>query len=493
MDKKEKLRLAREYEKEESPKIEREEKPSYHMSVPIGWMNDPNGFSVFQGTCHLFFQYHPYSKYWGPMHWGHVTTRDFIQWESSLTALAPDMDYDSNGCFSGSALEWNGEQVLMYTGVEEFEEEDGTKRMCQTQCIAIGDGKDYKKLEENPVIVPDALPIGSSKTDFRDPKLWRDEQGFWSLVGSLNEDGSGQLALFHSRNMIDWSFVKILDQCKYEYGKMWECPDFFPLDGRQVLIVSPQFMKSDGREFHNGSNSIYFVGDYDAKTQKWSRKEAHMIDFGLDFYAPQTLQHTDGRQILIGWMESWDNSLVPEEYRWSGTMTIPRELSLKGEKLLQNPVQELLVYRKNQVKYMDYILEAKHGKTEIEGIYGRCVDMELHLSGREYRSFLLTLAADETHETLLRYEQETGKLTIDRTRCGMCKDLISIRSIQFLEEERELVKFRILLDKNSIEVFVNDGAYVMSTLIYTPKKADKILFQTDGKMTLTIEKYDILV
>ena len=153
------LREAREYEEMAQAQIKREERPSFHLSPRAGWMNDPNGFSWYQGMYHMFYQYHPYSSYWGPMHWGHAVSRDLLHWEYLPAALAPDMPYDKDGCFSGSAVALpDGTQMLLYTGVLHEPEPDGSFREIQTQCIALGDGVDYEKLPENPVLTEKDLP-----------------------------------------------------------------------------------------------------------------------------------------------------------------------------------------------------------------------------------------------------------------------------------------------------------------------------------------------
>jgi beta-fructofuranosidase len=456
-------------------------------------MNDPNGFSMFKGVYHLFFQYNPYHTHWGPMHWGHYITKDFIQWELKPCALAPDMEYDKGGCFSGTALEWNGQHILMYTSVSENLGQNGESIIRQTQSIAFGDGVNYQKYKGNPVIKANQLPEGSSLVDFRDPKIWRDDKGFWSLVGSKDKNGCGQLALFYSENFTDWKFIKIFDESKDEYGEMWECPDFFSLNGRQILIVSSQFMKSDGKEFHNGNNSIYFVGDYEQDSMEWKRENPHIIDFGLDFYAPQTVLHEDGRRIMIGWLQNWDNYLLPNGYRWSGIMTVPRELELKNGRLVQNPVQELEKYRKNKFCYFNYELSSQNKRVELSGIKGRCLDLTISLKKQEFKNFNIYLAVGYKHETVIRYDKCRGILTTDRNRCGMYKDMLTERSIILEKEDMEHIQLRILLDKNSIELFVNQGKYVMSTLIYTPISSDGIFFETDGNAILDIEKYDIEV
>ena len=149
------LQKARDFESQYIPYVPREERPEFHVTGGIGWINDPNGFSVYKGEYHLFHQYYPYKAIWGPMHWGHLKTRDFIRWERLPVALAPDMPYDKDGCFSGSAIELpDGRQLLMYTGVREERQEDGSMKPFQTQCLAVGDGVNYEKLEANPALPP---------------------------------------------------------------------------------------------------------------------------------------------------------------------------------------------------------------------------------------------------------------------------------------------------------------------------------------------------
>ena len=192
----EKLKKARVYEQKEALKVPEKQRPAFHLSVPTGWMNDPNGFSFYKGECHLFYQYNPYSVCWDAMHWGHAKTADFIRWEYLPAALAPDEAYDAAGVFSGGAVEAEGKHVLLYTGVSELENADGKKEIRQVQCLAVGDGTDYEKIPENPVIDASLLPEGSSLEDFRDPKLWEEDGVYYAAAGSRAADGSGQILLF---------------------------------------------------------------------------------------------------------------------------------------------------------------------------------------------------------------------------------------------------------------------------------------------------------
>ena len=147
------LEKARSYEAKKIAATDKESKPLFHISAPAGWINDPNGFSVYNGKIHLFYQYYPYLREWGPMHWGHSTTSDMIKWEQLPCVLAPDEEYDKKGCFSGSAIEADGKHVLVYTGVTRIKLPDGSEQERQNQCIAFGDGLNYVKHENNPCLL----------------------------------------------------------------------------------------------------------------------------------------------------------------------------------------------------------------------------------------------------------------------------------------------------------------------------------------------------
>ena len=192
------LRDARRYEEEMERKIAKEDRPDFHLSSRAGWMNDPNGLSYYKGKYHMFYQYHPYDSHWGPMHWGHAVSKDLLHWEYLPVSLAPDADFDRDGCFSGSAIVLpDGRHLLLYTGVSKETQPDGSLRDIQTQCVAIGDGVDYEKYTGNPVLARNDLPDGSSKFDFRDPKIWQRPDGSYRCVaGNCTMDGDGRILLF---------------------------------------------------------------------------------------------------------------------------------------------------------------------------------------------------------------------------------------------------------------------------------------------------------
>lgn len=481
------LKKSQKYQAVEEKDIPKSQRPMFHMSAPVGWINDPNGWSVYKGEYHLFFQYHPYGTYWGPMHWGHMKTNDFIKWEMLPVAMAPDKEYDNKGCFSGSAMEDGDSHILMYTGVFE-EDNNGTVHTYQAQCIAIGDGLHYTKLECNPVIVAADLPEGCNQQDFRDPKIWKDNGIYYAVMGSKDQNNDGQVVLFQSEDLKKWEYVNCVDQSNHQYGKMWECPDLFRLQGKDILLTSPQFMEAQGLEFHNGNGTLCIIGNLD-EGLKLCRENLHAIDYGLDFYAPQTLETKDGRRIMIGWLQSWDNHITPVDFKWSGIMSIPRELTIQDGRLYQYPVREIEYYRSERCSYRDRL---RCGNVYNQLMCGREFDMIIKLENAACDSFEIRLGVGDKKYTSIRYEIDRNLITFDRTYSGLCKDFVCERRMK-VDEFHDGMEIRILMDKYSIEMFVDDGKYAMSSLIYTELSCNGIDFVTDGEIDIIVEKYKVCI
>ncbi len=488
------LREARKYEEASEKLIPKEERPEFHLSARTGWMNDPNGFSYYNGKYHMFYQYYPYETKWGPMHWGHAVSEDLLHWSYLPAALAPDEAYDRDGCFSGSAVTLpDGRQMLMYTGV--VREHQGNDTFCdvQTQCIAVGDGVDYEKYEKNPVIDGAKLPEGCSRSDFRDPKVWQNADGTYScVVGNRPADGSGQILLFSSKDGFRWEYNKVLAANQDRIGKMWECPDFFFLDGKWVLLTSPQDMLPEGFEYHNGNGTLCLIGEFDQETETFTQQQDQSIDYGIDFYAPQTVEAPDGRRIMIGWMQNWDTCNVRHrEERWFGQMSLPRELSVRNGRLYQKPIRELDQMRHAPVSYQDVRVA---GTIRLDGIRGRKVDMELVIRPEEgqelYQKFALRFAQDDRYHTALSFRPHESILKIDRKFSGSRRAIIHQRRSLVNSRNGEL-KLRIILDYFSAEVFVNDGEQVLTATMYTDLTADGISFFADGAVRMDVVKYDL--
>lgn len=490
------LREARKYEETFEKMITDEERPAFHLSTRTGWMNDPNGFSWYQGKYHMFYQYNPYNSYWGPMHWGHAVSTDLLHWEYLPAALAPDEVYDRDGCFSGSAVELpDGRQLLMYTGVVRERHPNGGHTEIQTQCLAVGDGMDYEKYGNNPVLDERNLPEGSSRNDFRDPKMWQEEDGtYCCVIGNRPADGSGQLLLYTSGDGFHWAFKSILASNNNRIGKMWECPDFFRLDGKWVILTSPQDMLSKGFEYHNGNGTLCLIGDYDKEAGRFIEESDQSVDYGIDFYAPQTVLTPDGRRVMIGWMQNWDTCghRRKNEEAWFGQMSLPRELSIQNGRLYQKPIRELEDMRSNKVAIEGLTFS---GNVYPEGLRGRRVDMEIVIRPVEgcdmYRKFAVRFAQNDQYQTSFSYRPGESVLKVDRKFSGSRRAIIHQRRSKVLCKDGVL-KLRIILDRFSVEAFINDGEQVMTAVLYTDQEADGIYFSADGTVSIDVVKYDLL-
>lgn len=462
------------------------EKCMFHVCSPVGWINDPNGFSVFDGKIHLFFQHYPYDTQWGPMHWGHVITDDLVLWQLLPEALAPDQRYES-GCFSGSAVSFDNRHALIYTSHLDTTDVYGHPLAIQNQSLALGDGVKYEKSALNPVVTGNALPFGSSRSDFRDPKVWKENGRYRMVVANRAEDQSGQALLYESVNLTTWRFVTILARSAGRLGKMWECPDFFPLDGRQLLLVCPQEMTPPGSgEFHGGSCAACLIGDWDEKTKTFSREYVRSVDFGTDFYAPQTTLLPDGRRVMIAWMQCWDNNVTPASQDWSGIMTFPRELRVEGGCLVQLPVREIERY------YASADLSfGIAGQTPVPLAHSRHLDFTLTVRNASAAVFHLDVAANGDYATRITYDAPARRLVIDRTRSGMEQDKYPVQVIP-LRETYNTVSLRVLLDTWTMELFLNDGIQAVSALIYTPAHAQDVLLSAPLPVLYAFEGHEIV-
>ena len=482
------LQRVRDYERERAIRLDAKERPLFHLTPLVGWMNDPNGFCFYKGQYHLFYQYHPFSRRWGPMHWGHAVSADLLHWTYMPCALAPDTEADAGGCFSGSAVEMpDGRLMLCYTGVQPA----GTfRRETQAQCIAVGDGTDFEKSLLNPVVRHAHLPEGYSEFDFRDPHIWRTKDGSYRMVvANLHEERKGTVLLMESRDGLDWRFAGEIDASNKEYGKMWECPDFFELDGTQVLLVSPQEMNAK-EEFHAGFGTVAILGSFDEKECRFERQCVQPVDHGLNYYASQTVSAPDGRRIMIGWMDNWETCKeAPRRHPWYGQMSMPRELFIRGNRLCQRPVREI------ENLWQDTVIHERvqvQESVSLEGVQGRTLDMKVTLfpENSACRRFTLHVAEDCSHYIQIRCDLARGELIFDRSHGGSCRDIAHTRHVQAETVDGKLT-LRLLMDKESIELFVNDGERAVTSLIPTPPEADRITFAADAAITLSVEAHHL--
>lgn len=479
-------KAADKYIAENASKVNTQYRHTYHAMPPVGWMNDPNGFGYAFGKYQLFYQFHPYSAAWGPMYWGHYTSSDLVKWELQPTALAPDTSFDMDGCFSGTSIVEGDKMYLMYTAVRE---------PFQTQALAVSDDG-IKFTKRGRIINSDQVPSDSSKNDFRDPKVFKRGDTFYAIMGSKSNAGEGQLLLYKSSDLQQWQYVGVTHRDRRTNG-IYECPDLAVINGKDVLITSPQGMATADWRHENLHTNLYMVGSLDTASGKFTAESEDEIDSGLDFYAPQTMQAPDGRTIMIAWMQMWSRSLPTQAHGWAGATILPRELTLINGKLYQKPIKEIEAYRQNKVE-KDSL--AVNGQASVAGVEGTTVELEFTLDMGTATRAGVKLFKGPDHETTVYYDKETDRVVIDRTECGTRitgdgkETDASVRHTK-VEVKDNCVKFRIFLDKSSAEVFVNDGERTLTANVYSlPTDTGIEFFSQGGSATVrNLVKYDIVV
>ena len=480
------LAKARAYEEQAEKMIPPESRPGFHLSPRAGWLNDPNGFSRYGGEYHLFYQYHPYSSQWGPMHWGHAVSGDLLRWRFLPAALAPEEPYDRDGCFSGGAVTLqDGRHLLMYTGVDR-----SSGRDVQTQNLAVGDGVNYVKYAKNPVLTAADLPEGCSPADFRDPKLWQEPDGSYRMVAvNRAADGFGQVLLFRSGDGLRWERAGTVCANRGRLGQMWECPDLFQLDGQDVLLCSAMDMLPRKLEYPSGNVPFYALGKLDRATGEFAAGPDHAVDQGIDFYAPQTVLTEDGRRVMIAWMQNWDTVALRTDPRpWFGQMTLPRELSVREGRLFQVPVRELEELRRDAVVQNGVPLSRE--PLRLPGVAGRMADIELDLRPKNggFGRFTLHFAEKEKLHTTLRFLPGENVVQLDRRYSGSRRAIVHQCRAR-VSGRNGALRLRLVLDRCSAEVFLNDGETALTATLYTDARADGISFSADGAAEMDLRFY----
>ena len=398
----------------------------FHFIPPTGWMNDPNGFSKYNGKYHLFYQYYPFESVWGLMHWGHAVTEDLIHWEDLEVALIPGDDFDKNGAYSGTALCMDGMHVLMYTG-HICDEQKNT--YYQVQNIAAGDGKIYEKYERNPVITGEMLPDGCSKKDFRDPKIWQEDKKFYALLANAAENKGGQLVLFSSDDLKVWNSLGVVkNNFSIPDCKMWECPDYINVGKKDILIFSLSEVEAGGEKYVNHYGAVYQIGIFDKEKSCFYAEYSDQLDYGLDFYAPQFLGQYGERVILIAWMQTWKRNIPLAKEGVAGMMTLPREIILKDGQILQKPIREMERIRKEKV-HKKFILQNRY---RVGKINGKCAEFVLFVKMKRGDKLNIYLMASDDCKTYCSffYDADKEELEFDRECIGSGIEGINKRKVK---------------------------------------------------------------
>ena len=305
----------------------------FHLEMPKGLINDPNGLCYHQGKYQIFFQWNPFGCEHKHKHWAYTQTTDFINYTKPQIALAPIDKFDKDGCYSGSARNKNNKLEIIYTA--NLKDEQNIRYPRQVLVKQNDDGEFIKEK-----IIIDTVPEGYT-THFRDPYIFAKNNRSFIILGAQRENLTG-CALIYEEIDENWIFRGELKTQLTDFGYMWECPNLFTIDDKDILVFCPQGLKAQKYQYQNLYQAGYLIGQFNPDTLEFTHGKFHEFDMGFDFYAPQVLVH-ENRHILIGWVGMPDKlqDYPTIDDGWVHSLTLPRELILKDDKLYQRPIAEL--------------------------------------------------------------------------------------------------------------------------------------------------------
>ena len=411
-----------------------------HFKAPNCWINDPNGFIWYKGQYHLFYQCFPYSAHWGRMHWGHAVSKDLVNWEEKGIALFPSKTDDRSGCFSGSAIEYKDKMYIYYTGVNYTEEDPENINCCINDkftaaqlMITSEDGMKFDNITDKKTVIPpiEDKKIGD-KNHTRDPKVWRGKDAWYMVLGST-VDKNGRLLFYKSSDLKTWQYLNYCE--KDGFGWMWECPDFFEIDGKGVTIFSPMGFFNDGNGYD--SVTVCMLSSFDENTGKMELSENYQLfDYGIDLYAPQSTTDEDGNRVVIAWARM-PEAVITEKGEWCGMMCIPRIVDVKNNHVYIRPhtnVKNSFVTKLSAPKKSGYMLKTTLKNGESINVGGYVI------------------------------KRENDKITTDRS------EVFNIKGNYKLIAETPVIndgyELEIYVDEHLVEVFINNGEYVISNVVY---------------------------
>lgn len=411
-------------------------RPGYHFLPAARFMNDPNGCVKFDGRVHMFFQHLPF---WGqsgaPLApgWGHAVSRDFVNWERWPIALMPVPEtYDGAAIASGYCVVADGQPTIIYTSAPP-----------QAQSLARSfDGmKTWRKFTGNPVIAkpPDVPGLDDG---FRDPFVWREADGWRMLVGSGIRGQGGTVLLYESADLFTWNFISTLCVGMGPDCFQWECPNFFPLGDKWVLVISPLFRSIPALR----GPVQYAVGTYDGR--HFEHGDWHLLDAGGAgvYYAPNSLEDERGRRIQWGWLMGGGSPGT----LWDGMLTMPRQLEL-------GPDQRLRTWPAIEVDTLRAELLAERGEWDIQPqdavavAEGAQLDVLIDLApwGPGRLNVEVFRGPADGQSTTVSFDLTTGELR--------CQEKVVVLP----RNAGDLCTLRILVDRSVVEIY-GDHREVMS-------------------------------
>ena len=444
-------------------------RPAFHHTPRYGWMNDPNGMFYKDGRWHLYYQYNPYGSKWQNMTWGHSVSDDLVNWEHLPEAIRPNglgsvfsgscaVDHDNTAGFGSDAV------TALYTSA-------GTSQM-QSLASSTDDGLTFNIYPSNPVL--------TLESEARDPKVfWNDSTKEWNMI--LAHALDHEMLIFTSPDMKSWTLQSSFGKGLGAQGGVWECPDLFELpvagtdEKKWVLLCN---INPDGP--FGGSGTQYFVGDFDGKTFKADTDAAgdvstKWLDYGKDHYATVTWSDApDGRRVALGWMSNWQYAADVPTMQFRSANTLPREMGLfrapDGEVYASSaPSPELEALRgKLAAKVKKTTVGRKARSFALPSENGGICEILMDIEASKAKTVNIVFSNSQGEKVVMQYDPAAATLSFDRTQSGITdfSEGFPAVTVTPTHEASGRIALRIFVDRSSMEVFGNDGEFVMTNLVF---------------------------
>jgi fructan beta-fructosidase len=391
---------------------------------------------------------------------------------------------------TGFGSEENPPLVAIYTG-------HGHGKQVQNLAYSVDNGRTWTKHAENPV-------LDINNKDFRDPKVfWHAPTRRWIMVVSLAAEKV--IVFYSSTDLKRWSELSRFGPAGAKNKPNWECPDLFELDVENEQGKRLWVLKADmgSGAIAGGSGGEYFVGHFDGIRFE-PMQDAAWVDFGRDFYAPiswSDIPESDGRRIWLGWFNNWETCLTPTS-PWRSCMSVPRTLSLRqvgsSERdaadraryvMVQRPVRELESLRTASRK-LDTSAAGwpPIAVTSPDELASRAFELQATLRPGAARSCGFRVRTGDDEYTEVGYDREPGVVYIDRRKSGNVTFHPAFPGrheapARVVNGELQLL---VIVDRSTIEVFINDGEAVISDCIFPTSNSPVIeVFAGDVSAAVT--------
>lgn len=413
-------------------------KPAYHYRPRANWINDPCGLIHHQGVYHLFHQYNPHGDQWGDMHWGHATSANLVDWQEQPIAMAPALEKGENHCFTGSAGRLpDGSPVIFYTSISDKREPE------QWMALPEGDGLSSLRQTDRCALKLDMHPNGMDVSEWRDPSILPYGDGYLMVLGCRLKD-HGAALLYTSKDGQHYTYHSVLAESDGGEDHSWECPNFFRVGDRFVLMYSPY------------RQPRYLVGRLTEDLRFLVEGRGIIDESGQEgAYAPQSFRDEGGRQLLISWLTERSRGAWPGLEGWAGCMGLPKEVYIQGGVVKLRTVPEV---EKLAVSSVSCALPA--ARMEAGEQYRLTVDASLAPDGMVEAELLAT--ADGAEKTCVRV-YGNGRLVVDRGMSSLHATHHSLLERRIALPEGKL-HLEVYVDHSVLEVGGNDEW--ISTRVY---------------------------